>query len=298
MESMPLIDLHVHSNCSDGKKSVEEILMMCLKNNVGVISFAEHYNMGSYKKARRLGEEFEIEVIPSIEIGTSMSNFGLSNNHICHIVAYYSSYSICRILDNYELSKDKCVKRTLEKLPKSIPLSYTQVKKYARDKGSIGRFDVAIALAKLGYCEDPILAYGEFLDAGKTAYVNREKEDPVDLIKKITELGGIPTIVHPKSIHLSYDNELKFYTILKDAGLCGIEAYNPHHTEDQTEHFLDIANYFDLIPTVGSDYHGNPDSDIEIGTGIDNNLEICDYSMIFALKFRKKLLDSSVLKKA
>lgn len=281
------IDLHVHSNCSDGKKSIEEIIGMCVKNNVGIISFAEHYNMGSYKKARYLAEPYGIEVIPSIEIGASMECFGLSNNHICHIVAYYPSYKICTILDQYELSREKCVRHTLEKLNKYVPIKYSQVKMYARDKNSIGRYDIAIALAKLGYCSDPVRAYGDYLDYGKTAYVTREKEQAPNLIRKIVSLGGLPVIVHPKSMKLGYQAQLDIFRSFKFAGLCGIEVYNPHNTPEQVCEFMELANLYGLIPTVGSDYHGRQDSNIEIGLGIDGNLGITDLSIISSLKKRK-----------
>ncbi len=287
MNHCSFIDLHVHSNCSDGKKSIEEILSICSENNVKTIAFAEHYNMGSYKKARKLAEPYKIEVIPAIEIGASLSEFGFSNHHICHIVAYYPSYKICKILDEYEISRDKCVRHTLEKLNKTISISYTQVKRFARDKSSIGRFDVAIALSKLGYSPDPITAYGEYLDFGKTAYVTREKEQATSLIKKILELGGIPVLVHPKSMKLGFQAQYDIIEQFKNAGLCGIEVYNPHHTEEQTLFFKELADEFELLYTVGSDYHGKSSDNIEIGLGINNNLQISDYSIITALKQKK-----------
>lgn len=287
MDNCSFIDLHVHSNCSDGKKSIEDILNICVENNVKTIAFAEHYNMGSYKKARKLAKPLGIEIIPAIEIGASLLEFELSNHHICHIVAYYPSYKICKILDEYELSRDKCVRHTLDKLNKNISISYTQVKKYARNKNSIGRFDIAIALYKLGFSPDPITAYGEYLDYGKTAYVTREKENATSLIKKILELGGIPVLVHPKSMKLGFQAQYDILEEFKNAGLCGIEAYNPHHTEEQTLFYTDMAREFDLITTVGSDYHGKSTDNIEIGLGIDGNLKISDYSIISDLKQKK-----------
>ena len=287
MDNCPFIDLHVHSNCSDGKKSVEEILQSCADNNIGTIAFAEHYNMGSYRKARKLAEPYGIEVIPAIEIGASLSEFGFSNHHICHIVAYYPSYKICKILDEYELSRDKCVRHTLEKLNKIISISYTQVKRFARDKNSIGRFDVAIALAKLGYSKDPITAYGDYLDYGKTAYVTREKEQATSLIRKILDLGGIPVLVHPKSLKLGFQTQYDIMEQFKNAGLCGIEVYNPHHTEEQTLFFKELADEFQLLYTAGSDYHGKSTDNIEVGLGIDGNLKISDYSIITKLKQKK-----------
>ena len=80
---MKTIDLHVHSLFSDGKKSIEEIIGIALKNNVGYLAFEEHYNLASYNVARRLAGD-KIEIIPAIEIGTDISGYGLNKNHSCH----------------------------------------------------------------------------------------------------------------------------------------------------------------------------------------------------------------------
>lgn len=280
------IDLHVHSNASDGKKSPEEVIAIARANGVGVISLTEHYNLGSYKRAKIAAGE-DIEVIPGIEIGSTLLDFGYSKHHVCHIAAYYPNYNICKILDEYELSREKCVKHTIEKLKRYVPISYTKVKKYARDKNSIGRFDIAIALYKLGYSRDPQTAYGDFLDTGKSCYVERRKESPDKLIKNIRSVCGVPVIVHPKSLKLSYNDTYELLKKFKDFGLEGIEVFNPHNTSEQTEIYLEIAKELDLLTTVGSDYHGRKDQDIEIGLGINENLKISDYDIITELKRRQ-----------
>lgn len=283
------IDLHVHSNCSDGKKTVEEIINISRENNVSVISFTEHYNLGSYRIARKLCGS-EIEVIPGIEIGASLNEFGLANRHVCHIVAYYPSYKVCKILDEYELNRDICVRKTMEKLKKQINISYTDVKKYARNSNSIGRFDIAIALSKLGYSSDPISAYGEFLDRGKVFYLERKKQTPGTLIKNIRTVHGVPVLVHPKSLKLNNENLFSFLQVLKKDGLEGLEVYNPHNTLEQREVFLEMAKQLDLIATVGSDFHGLGGQNIVIGHGIDENLKINDYNIITELKRRQHII--------
>lgn len=67
-----VIDLHVHSNYSDGFDSVETVIQKAKNNNVGVISLVEHYNVSSFKKAREYAKD-DMLVIPGIEIGTDMS---------------------------------------------------------------------------------------------------------------------------------------------------------------------------------------------------------------------------------
>ena len=284
--SSKIIDLHVHSTCSDGKDKVNEIISKAKMNNVGSLSLTEHYNLGSYQKARILAGS-DIEIIPGVEFGTNLDCFGMSKKHVCHIGAYYPSYRIIKVFDIFETSRDKCVKRTIKRLQNlNIPITYSKVEKYARKKISIGRFDIAIALYQMGYSDSPISAYGDYLDCNMPAYVNREKLSPQDLIYQILMASGVPVLFHPKSLKLNVDDLYDFLCFLKACGLEGLEVYNPHHTEEQTYTLLTLANKLDLVPTVGSDYHGLSDRNTEIGNGIDNNLNISNYSLITRLKER------------
>ena len=286
-----IIDLHVHTTCSDGKKKVEDIINIAIENNVGVLSLTEHYNLGSYKKAQNLAGE-KIEIIPGVEFGTSLDCFNLSNRHVCHIGAYYPSYRIIRVFDMFETSRDKCMKHTLKQLQNmGIPITYSIVEKHARKKSSIGRFDIAITLSELGYSDSPISAYGDYLDQGMPAYVTREKLSPMDLIYQIRMAGGVPVLFHPKSLKLNISDTYDFVSFLKACGLEGLEVYNPHNTEQQIEMLLKISSILDLVPTVGSDYHAIPSQNIEIGKGINNNLNISDYSIITRLKERHHLIN-------
>ena len=281
-----IIDLHVHSVCSDGKKNVEDVIKIAIQNNVGVLSLTEHYNMGSYQKARTLAGD-NIEVIPGVEFGTSLDCFGMSNKHVCHIGAYYPSYRIIKVFDMFETSRADCVKRTLKKLHNlEIPITYSMVEKNARKKSSIGRFDIAITLHKMGYSDSPISAYGDYLDQGMEGYIKRDKLSPMDLIYQIRLAGGVPVLFHPKSLRLSPSDTFDFLELLRSCGLEGLEVFTPHNNEEQTSIFLDMVNKLDLVPTVGSDYHAISSRHIELGKGINNNLNISDYSIISRLKER------------
>lgn len=286
----PIIDLHVHSNYSDGKRSLEYIKNKAIENNVGVIALAEHYNMSSFVEFRKLVNK-QIEVIPAIEISASLLSYGLSKRHICHIVAYFPTTKIYSILDHYELSRDKCVKQTLELLKKEgINISYKDVVKFAKDKTSIGRFDIATTLSNLGYAPTPAAAYSKFFDLNSPLYIDREKMQVGELIKNILLCKGLPVLVHPKSLRLNDSDFTGFVSELKAFGLVGIEAYNPHNSLEKTEFFKNICKEFELIATVGSDYHGRSKENVQIGLGTDNNLMIDDYSIVRALKKKEKEL--------
>lgn len=286
----PIIDLHVHSNYSDGKRTLEYIKDKALENNVGVIALAEHYNMSSFMEFRRLVNK-QIEVIPAIEMGSSLLPYGLSKRHVCHIVAYFPTTKIYSILDQYEISREKCVRRTLELLKKEgIKISHKTVLKFAKGKTSIGRFDIATALSNLGYAPTPAAAYAKFFDPNSPVYIDREKMPVGELIKNILDCKGLPVLVHPKSMRLNDSDFICFISQLKSFGLVGIEAYNPHNSPEKIDFYTGVCEQFDLIPTVGTDYHGRSGEGIEIGLGIENNLMIDDYQIIRALKQKEKEL--------
>ena len=161
------------------------------------------------------------------------------------------------------------------------------------------QFDVEIlesqknSLFKKGYAVSPVHAYSKFLDVGKNAYVEREKMGPEKLIDTIIKCGGVPVLAHPKSLKLNNNDLDIFIRIFNEAGLCGIEVYNPHNSNEKREELLELCEKYNLISTVGSDFH-NFNSDIKIGLGINENLKISDYSIITRLKEKKYEIDQKI----
>ena len=291
---MKYIDLHVHSKYSDGKLEVKQILDKAVENNVGVLSLTEHYNISSYRLARSIiksDEKYEeIELIPGIEIGTNLSDVGLSKNHICHILAYFVSNKIYPILAEYEEDRKKTNERIINALKKQgLDITYGSVKRFVKGK-SFGRYDIAKYMAKNGLAYTPEDAYAKYLDYGQMAYIERRKMSPSELITKIVKCGGVPVIAHPKSLKLNYFGFIDFIKPLIDVGLAGIEIYYPRMKKEEFEVYNEICDKYNLIGTAGSDYHKNRDG-VEIGLGIDGNLCVSDYSIITRLKEKKHEID-------
>ena len=155
---MGYIDLHIHSNYSDGKLNVESIIEKALENNTSVISLTEHYNVSSLNHARDVANG-RMEIIPGIEIGSSLSCYGMSKKHICHFTAYFINRKIYRILDAYEISRKKSIDKIIRKLNlNGIYITLGQVSRTVK-KESIGRYDIAYTLFKRGYAVSPVHAY-------------------------------------------------------------------------------------------------------------------------------------------
>lgn len=279
------IDLHVHTTFSDGFDDIAEVIRMAKKNNVGVISITEHYNISAFRIAKEYAGK-DIEVIPGIEIGTDMSSFSHGKKHVCHILGYFVLDSICTLLDEYETDRKNCVEMTLKLLRKKrINLSMDDVLYVARDKNSIGRYDIAMALSYYNYVRTPQEAYGMYLDSKGMFFVKRNKLKPVELIEKISEHGGVPVLAHPKSLQLSSGTRKAFIQELVNAGLKGIEVYTPYNTQRDRDFYNELCALYNLIPTVGSDYHGGKRKpEVLIGLGINNNLCVSDMEIVRKLK--------------
>lgn len=109
------------------------------------------------------------------------------------------------------------------------------------------------------------------------AKVERPKPTPEEGIGVIQNAGGVAVLAHPHQLKLENDALEAMVVRLKAAGLQGIEAYYSRHTPSQTQFYLHLAEKYDLLYTCGSDYHGPViKPDIALGTGISNNLGICD----------------------
>lgn len=286
-----LIDLHVHTKFSDGFDTVEMAMRRAHDNNVGVISFTDHYNMAASYVARDMRKG--IEVIPGIELDADMSRYGRKQKHICHILGYFVSFEICKKLDEFEKNRENNVIRILETLNRRhVNITNQDVIYNAADKNNIGRYDVAQALSYLGYARCAIEAYGLYLDSLCKYCVNRISISPKAVIQLIIEYGGVPVLAHPKSLNLGTTKEKDFISQLVGYGLRGIEVFNSTNTPKQREYYMRICEKHQLLTTVGSDYHGGRRKpEVLIGLGIDNNLRISDIDIVEKLKPEKAKID-------
>lgn len=286
-----LIDLHVHTKFSDGFDTVATAMRKASDNNVGIISFTDHYNMAASYVARDMRRG--IEVIPGIELDADMSKYGGKKKHICHILGYFVSFEICKRLDEYEIDRGTNVIQILETLNRRrVNITSQDVIYNAADKNNIGRYDVACALSYLGYARCPVEAYGLYLDSWCKYYVKRKDISPKVVIQLIIQYGGVPVLAHPKSLNLGTTKEKDFISQLVDFGLRGIEVYNPNNTLKQREYYMRICEHHHLLSTVGSDYHGGRRKpEVLIGLGIDNNLQISNKDIVEKLKLEKAKID-------
>ena len=257
---MSKIDLHIHTNCSDGKYSPAEIVKQSAASGLTIIAITDHDTVAGIAPALEAARIFpRLKVIPGVEISTE------TNTGEIHLLGYYVNYTdqnlqtILERMRNTRLYRAQSMIARLRNL--GIYIDWQRVQKIA-GSGAIGRPHIAQAMLEKGYITTFREAFGKYIGRDGPAYVEREKITPVEAVQLILKAGGLPVLAHPTTVN---DPETAIVE-LKEVGLAGIETYYDNYTLEEIGKLVAMAEKYDLIATGGSDYHGvDPTNESALG---------------------------------
>ena len=242
------IDLHLHSICSDGKDTPEELVEASLSAGYKTISITDHDTVEGVPRAIESAKGKPIEIIPGIELSS------VDDSDDVHILGYYIDYEEPYFIKRIEFFKEKRRDRA-EEIVKNLnkvglDIKIDTVFRIAHG-APIGRPHIAEALLS----EELIDTYGEaffrYIGANGPAYVPKYMVKPAEAIELILKNGGIPVLAHPGIM----DRD-ELIIELKECGLMGIEAIHPLHVPEKQLYYEKLANKYGLLITGGSDWHG------------------------------------------
>jgi len=260
-----MIDLHIHTNASDGQYSPAEVVRMAARKGAVCIAITDHDTVAGLSEALRAANEAGIECIPGIEIS-------VQGNRELHILGYYIDRDhpgLMKACDNFIRLRKQRESRVLAYLSqKGVTLTEEQLRRQAT-KGVAGRPHFARAMVEAGYVSSVQEAFDRYLGTPEFDGVERTKPAAREGLRMILDAGGIPVLAHPALLKLD-DGSLEALIVdLVDAGLKGLECYYGKHTPEQVARYLRYAEKFDLLVTAGSDFHGeNNRPGVDIGDGV------------------------------
>jgi 3',5'-nucleoside bisphosphate phosphatase len=242
------IDLHVHTNASDGCLTPTELVDLAKRHEVGVLAIADHDTVAGLPEARVAARRLGISLIPAIELSSHAPG---SEVHVLGYFVDFSNPSLARELDALRSSREERAKAIVAKLNGlGLDIELARVQEIAGE-GCIGRPHIAQALMEKGYCENFQEVFTKYLGFGGPAYVERLKLTPAEAIALINRCGGFASLAHPTTLNLG-----EMLPVLVAAGLAGLEVHYKDYTPLQREELARVARANHLIPTGGSDYHG------------------------------------------
>ncbi|MBF8982131.1 PHP domain-containing protein [Lutibacter sp. B2] len=242
------IDMHVHTNLSDGIFLPSEIVDWAVKLGLKGIAITDHDIVDGIELAFERAKKYEdFIVVPGIEFST------IYKKKEVHILGYFIDYKNEEMLDickKIQLDRQDRAKKMVQNLQRvGLNIKLEEVEDACK-KGSVGRPHIARILIANGYASCMEEAFVKWLKKGKPGYVERFKFTIEDAIYYIEKAGGIPVLAHPGLI----DKQIDILNIIRK-GIKGIEVYHTKHSDLDSENYLKLANEKKLFITGGSDYH-------------------------------------------
>ena len=262
-----IIDLHAHTNASDGTYSPEELIDYAHEKGLSAIAVTDHDTLEGILPARVHARQYtDLEVIPGIEFST--------NSDICkqdiHILGYYldlEDHVFTEKLDHIVRSRLDRNQRMIEKM-QSGGLDITMDDVHATsDDGVITRAHFAKAMENTGIVKKMSHAFDKYIGNGKKFYIEREKVTQKMAIEMILANGGVPVLAHPVLYGMNLKSLNALVAELVGYGLKGIEGIYTTYKTHETRYIADIAKEHGLIITGGSDFHGSHKPGIDLATG-------------------------------
>lgn len=254
MTTEQYVDLHIHTNLSDGVFDPRQAVSYAHKIGLAAISITDHDTIEGIPMAIEEGKRCGVEIIPGVELSTEVQ---LAERSEMHILGYCINWESQQFRDSLELfrkSREDRAHKILEKLANlGIRLDGEALLAIGGNGGCIGRLHFAKAMVAEGFVSSINEAFNKYLGIGRAAYVPKLRLTPEDAIKMIRRTGGIPVLAHPYYGHYSNRNLLK--GLVRD-GLRGIEVWHSKHPPATVEAFKKLSAELGLIATGGSDCHG------------------------------------------
>jgi predicted metal-dependent phosphoesterase TrpH len=250
LDSSTLVDLHTHSTFSDGLLSPTALVEEAASRGVRTLALTDHDTVAGIPEARAAGERLGVEIIPGVELSTSLT--GGEGVHLLGYLIDTDNPNLLQGLAAYAEARAERMTRMIERLSRvGAPVDADQVRAIA-GHGTVGRPHLARALIAAGHASDVPDAFDRFLGWGKPAYVPRPRVDPRDAIALVRAAGGVAVLAHP----FSPGGVESVLDSLVPAGLGGMEVDYGQYSAEEREVLREIATRRGLIATGGSDFHG------------------------------------------
>ena len=237
-------NLHIHTICSDGTKTVNEINDLAIKNGFDVVAITDHDTLNAVYDIKKLNTK--VKFIIGAELSCKYKS------EVIHILGYFKDIPNDNLINYFKEKEEERVIRTkkiIENLDKyyNIKISYDNVKK--RADGLIARPHIAEEICdKYGCTFDE--AFDKYIGDDSKAYVPYNVISLKDAIKLLKDNNALVVLAHPILIK-KFD-----YKEIIDKGFDGIEVYHPDQNKDFSNELIKLAKENNLFITGGSDYHG------------------------------------------
>lgn len=248
-----MIDLHSHSNISDGLLSPAELVEHAANHGVRVLALTDHDDIDGLAEARQAAVQHGIQLVNGVEISVTWKKRTL---HVVGLNINPDDEALKAGLAAVRSSRlDRARQMALSLEQAGIHGSFEAASSYA-DQGILTRMHFARFLVERNYAKDAKSVFKKYLVKGKPGFVDHQWMSLESALDLITNSGGVAVLAHPGRYDLRRTNMLLLLEEFRALGGMAIEVVTGSHTAAQYVEYAKYAQMFGLKASQGSDYHG------------------------------------------
>jgi predicted metal-dependent phosphoesterase TrpH len=264
-----MIDLHTHSDASDGDLGPAELVRTAALQGISALALTDHDTIKGLEYARNEAAIRGIRFIPGVEIEITENSARKTPQqgefHLLGLGLQRPSPAFLAALESLGRLRETRNLEILEKMRESgIEADYGELRALSGGY-SVGRPHFAAFLVNRRVVKNREQAFARYLGRGRPFYVPKAGLEFDEASALIRESGGIPVLAHPMSLYIAWGRLPDFIRELKERGLAGIEAWHPSAKVRSCVRLEALAESLGLCVTAGSDFHGSARPDRKLG---------------------------------
>jgi len=247
------IDLHTHSNASDGTQSPADVMRSAAGSGLDVVALTDHDTTAGWVEAAEAAAQEGIALVRGIEVSCSYEGISI------HLLGYLQDPTAPGLLEELERSRESRgnrARRIVERLARVVALTWDDVLKQVKPGATVGRPHIADAMVAKRIVASRGEAFAKYLHDGSPFYESHYAPDPVTAVRLVREGGGVAVMAHPFAKIRGPLVDDSVIEAMAAEGMAGLEVYHRDHNAAEVQHGLDLAVWLDLFVTGSSDYHG------------------------------------------
>lgn len=261
---MGYIDLHVHSNASDGTLSPTQVVELAAREGLRAIALTDHDTVAGIREAEEAAERTGVELVPGIEFSCVWKGTEI---HILGLFVDMDDPSFVRQVQEQLKIRDERNEEMIRRFQEDGMDITLEGLRAGKTDTVVTRAHFARLLVEKGYAATLDTAFKRYLQYGGRYCIRKERIDPEKAMDILVKNGAFPSLAHIMQYKLGWEEDKKLLAYLKELGLKGLEVYHSSHNASQSIRLQDLAVRYGLLPTGGSDFHGANKPDIQIGVG-------------------------------
>lgn len=255
------VDLHCHSNVSDGVLAPAALASYARNAGVDVWALTDHDEVSGVGLARQAATDVGMRFVAGVEISITWAN---ATVHIVGLQIDETCAALVQGLAATRNGRDARGREMAAQLAQAgIPGAYEGALKYVGNPDLMSRTHFARFLVECGACDNIPEVFRKYLTEGKPGYVPHRWATLAEAVGWIRAAGGIPVIAHPGRYKFSPVAEGALFDEFKQLGGTAIEVVTGSHTPDQYQSYADIANQYGFLASRGTDFHAPGESRVE-----------------------------------